>query len=181
MGDTKKRPKSYSTPAHPWISSRMDYEDNLLKVYGLKGKREIWRVEAQLSKFRRQARDIIGESPEIAKEKTKELIRKLNQLGIVKKDATLEDVLALKLENFLDRRFQTIVYKKGLANDPKQARQLILHGHIALKGRKHTAPNTLISPSDENEISYIGPKARKPKPAPVQKAEVPAEKQEGEQ
>ncbi|MFO7872226.1 MAG: 30S ribosomal protein S4 [Candidatus Undinarchaeales archaeon] len=169
MGDTKKTGKSYSTPSHPWLKTRIDDENKLISGYGLKTKKEIWKAEKSLEKFRSLARELVGEvSGEEAKKK-EELIEKLNDLGILNKDADLEDVLSLKVENFLDRALQTLVYKKGIANSPKQARQLILHGHIELKGRIHTAPRTLIPVDEEETIAYVGPAPKKPK-EPAEKA-----------
>ena len=47
-----------------------------------------------------------------------------------------------------------MVFKKGLAHTPKQARQFIVHGHIAVDGRKVRWPSTLIPLSEENKISF---------------------------
>ncbi len=169
MGDTKKTGKSYSTPSHPWIKTRIDDENKLISGYGLKTKKEIWKAEKSLEKFRSLARELVGEvSGEEAKKK-EELIEKLSDLGILNKNADLEEVLSLKVENFLDRALQTLVYKKGIAKSPKQARQLILHGHIELNGRIHTAPRTLIPIDTEETITYVGPSLKKKPKAPAEK------------
>jgi len=81
------------------------------------------------------------------KDKTQEkiLLDKLQKLGLLNKDATLDDVLGLNVEKLLDRRLQTFVFKNNLANTSKQARQLITHGHVAVDGRKIVYPGFNIS------------------------------------
>ena len=54
----------------------------------------------------------------------------------------------------LERRLQTIVWKKGLARTIYQARQLIVHGHIAIAGRRVTSPGYLVSREEEDRIDY---------------------------
>ena len=133
MGDIKKNRKSYSPPSHPWRKLRIDSENKLAKEYGLRRKREIWKVEANLRKFRKQARKLVGMGAEQAEEDTKNLVSKLVLLGVLDTKATLEDVLALGIDDLLGRRLQTIIYKKGIANTPLQARQIIRHGHITIR------------------------------------------------
>jgi small subunit ribosomal protein S4 len=67
---------------------------------------------------------------------------------------TLDDVLSLTIENLLERRLQTLVWKRGLAKSPYQARQLISHGHIALNQRRITIPSYIVSPSEEGSLSF---------------------------
>ena len=60
----------------------------------------------------------------------------------------------LSITNILERRLQTIVFKKGLANTIKQARQLTTHGHIAINNKKITIPSYLLSVDEEPMVSY---------------------------
>ena len=68
----------------------------------------------------------------------------------------IDDVLALKVEQQLDRRLQTQVYRRGFARSPKQARQFITHGHIAISGRRVTIPGYMVNAKEQEEISYSG-------------------------
>jgi ribosomal protein S4 len=70
--------------------------------------------------------------------------------------ATLDDVLGLRTEALLNRRLQTMVYRKGLATSPNQARQMIFHGHVAVDGRKVTIPGYLLARGEEEKITYLG-------------------------
>jgi len=71
-------------------------------------------------------------------------------------DLGLEDVLALGTEDVLERRLQTQVHKKKLSNSLKHARQLIVHGHIAINDRRVTIPSYKVSLEEERGIGYYG-------------------------
>ncbi|MBU5575303.1 MAG: 30S ribosomal protein S4 [Candidatus Aenigmatarchaeota archaeon] len=148
----RRQHKFYETPRKPWDKLRIEQENKLMKEYGLKRKREIWRAEAILRNFRRQARELAGMPGESTRKEI--LIGKLNRLGILPTNATLDDILALEINNILDRRLQTLVFKKGLAKTPKQARQFIVHGHISVNGRIVKWPSFLVPTELENKISF---------------------------
>ena len=145
----RRSKKKYQKPLKPWDKERIEKEKELMKTYGLRRKREIWRTENLLRKYRRMAREIIAEKN---KEKEKILIKKLERLGILSPNSTLDDVLGLTVENFLERRLQTLVFRKGLANTPKQARQFIVHGHVKINGRKIVYPSYLVPKDEEDKI-----------------------------
>jgi small subunit ribosomal protein S4 len=145
----KKQRKKYEKPVRPWDKVRLEKEREILKKYGLKNKKEIWRAEALLRNYRRTARELSARANE---EKEKSLIQKLVKLGMLSENANLDGVLSLTIENILDRRLQAIVFKKGFANSAKQARQLITHGHIVVNGRKIVYPSYLVPSNEENII-----------------------------
>jgi small subunit ribosomal protein S4 len=57
-------------------------------------------------------------------------------------------------ENILDRRLQTQVYLQGLASTAKQARQLIIHGHISVEGAVTRVPGMIVTKLQEKNITY---------------------------
>jgi len=158
MGKPKFSRKKYETPSHPWQADRIDAESKLTKKYGLKNKKEIWRGETALKKYRGQARELLAKigsgDPQIKKE-SNQLLNRLTRLNILPLNSTLDDVLALENEAVLARRLQTLTYLRGLASTPKQARQLISHGHIEIEGRKITVPGYIVKKDEENEIGYV--------------------------
>jgi small subunit ribosomal protein S4 len=154
MGDPRRIRKKYQTPSHPWQADRIQEEKKLLAEYGLKNKREIWKALAILRGIRGQARELLGKRGEQARRQEELLMGRLRRLNLLKKDASLDDVLALTVRDILDRRLQTLVYKKGLASTIKQARQFIVHGHITVAGRKVTAPSYLVRADEEDAIAY---------------------------
>lgn len=154
MGDPKKQRKKFDTPRFPWRTDTLQIELNLLGQYGLRNKRELWRHKTMLSKFRGIARSILGMSPEQRKILQKQLLEKMNRLGILPETAALDEVLDLSLEDLLERRFQTIVFRKGLAKSIFQSRQLITHGHIAIDEKRVLTPSYLVLRDEESKIGY---------------------------
>jgi len=53
----------------------------------------------------------------------------------------------------LERRLDNVVYRMRFASSRSQARQLVLHGHILVNGKKITIPSYLVNP--ENEVSVV--------------------------
>ena len=48
----------------------------------------------------------------------------------------------------LERRFDNAVYRMGMAESRKEARQLVLHGHFRVNGKKATIPSMLLKKGD---------------------------------
>lgn len=156
MGKPKFSRKKYETPSHPWEEDRIKEENELIKKYGLKNKREIWKAETRLRKYRGQARGLLAKigTDSQSKKESDQLIMHLNRLNILPQNSTLDDVLTLDTEAILSRRLQTIAYLKGLASTPQQARQLIAHGHVAIGDKKVTIPGYMVTKDEEGDISY---------------------------
>ena len=56
---------------------------------------------------------------------------------------TGENLLAL-----LERRLDNVVYRLGFTDSRPQARQIVMHGHITLNGRKTDIPSCLVKEGD---------------------------------
>ncbi|MBN2250713.1 MAG: 30S ribosomal protein S4 [Candidatus Altiarchaeota archaeon] len=158
MGDPKRRRRRYSRPKHPWRAERITEEKEIQRKYGLKNKSEIWRARSSMARFRQQARSLLASTGENVEKEKKQLLDKLNKLGILE-SRSLDDVLALTVEDLLERRLQTFVYKKGLANTPKQARQLVVHGHVYIGAKKVNVPRYPV-PQDEEDLIKIDEKIK---------------------
>lgn len=154
MGDPRKQRRKYETPRFPWRTDTLQLELNLLGKYGLRNKRELWRHKTMLSKFRGIARSLLGMPIDRRRKLEKQLLDRLQRLGILSKKAVLDEVLDLSLENILERRLQTLVFRKGLAKSIYQARQLIAHGHIAIEGRRVSSPSYLVLGDEEPGMTY---------------------------
>ncbi len=148
MGHPRKSRKTWKRPKRPYDKDRLIREKKVLKDFGLRRKREIWKAESMLRSFRRRARELLAQPDE---KRQKELFDKVNKLGM--KVEKLDDVLVLKLDSILSRRLQTVVYKKGLAKTLKEARQFIVHRHVLIKDKKVWYPNYLVLADEEGDIS----------------------------
>ncbi len=68
----------------------------------------------------------------------------------------LDDVLSLSVEDMLSRRLQTVIYKRGSAVSPMQARQLIVHRHVKIGDRVVSVPGYHVTAEDEKKIQADG-------------------------
>ncbi|RLE49557.1 MAG: 30S ribosomal protein S4 [Candidatus Methanomethylicota archaeon] len=153
MGDPKRCRKKWHGPRHPWRKEILAQELQLLGLYGLRNKKELWIAKTILRKFRRQARSLLALPPERRAILERQLISKLYNMGLLlSENATIDDVLGIKVEDVLERRLQTIVYRKGFARTPYQARQFVVHGHVLINGRRVTSPGYLVSRDEEDQI-----------------------------
>ena len=158
MGRPKFQRKKYDSPLHPWKADRIKTERDLMKKYGLKNHREVWKAKTFLRKYRRQARDLLatigGANPQMKKE-SEQLLVYLTKMSILPLGSSLDDVLSLDTENILSRRLQTLVYHRGFAMTAGQARELVSHGHVAIGERKVTIPGYLVTKDEEGKIGYV--------------------------
>ena len=154
MGDPKRQRRKFETPRFPWRKDILQEELKLLGTYGLRNKHELWRHETMLSKFRGIARSLIGRTPEERVKMENELLARLKKLGVLQETAVLDNVLDLSIEDILERRLQTLVFRKSLSKTVHQARQLVTHGHVIIGNRRVTVPGYIVSREEENQVAY---------------------------
>lgn len=157
MGAPKRNRKKYERPKNMWNLERIKEDNNLKEEYGLKNMRELWMVETELSKLRKTVRAMLSGASKQTESTKNDIIAKLSKYGITSSNATIDTLLDLRVNAFLDRRLQTVVFKKGLAKTIKQARQLITHGFIAIDGKKVTKPSYRVTLSEEQLVGYYKP------------------------
>merc|ERR1719265_444506 len=122
----KKDDACSTRPACTYEKERLKAELMLVGEYGLKNKRELYRINVALSKIRKAARVLLT-YPE------KDL-RRMVRYGFLDQDKQqLDYVLALTTDIFLSRRLQTMVFKMGLAKSIHHARVLIRQRHIRIR------------------------------------------------
>ncbi len=158
MGEPRRFRKKYESPFKPWDKKLLEEELRLVGKYGLKNKRELRRFATELRKIRDVARASFALPDEKRKQVISQLVNKLYRMGILEKDATVDDILRLTVEDLLRRRLQTIVYEKGLAKTIYQARQLVVHGHIVIGDRVVNKPNKIVMRDEEDKIA-INPRS----------------------
>src|SRR5256712_8754395 len=151
MGDPKKSRKRYSRPKSPWRSDQLAQELYLLGIYGLRNKRELWRAQSQLSSTRKQARTLLAATQQVRLRDEKKFMDSLVRKGLVKPGSPLDDVLSLTVEDVLARRLQSMIFKRGMAVSPLQARQAIVHGHVVIGQRRGPKPQFPPPPGEGGE------------------------------
>jgi len=155
MGDPKKPRKKWERPGHPWIKERLLEEMEYVGKYGLRNKRELWNAQTLLRQIRNKAKALLALPPEERAVREAALSAKLYKMGILNVEhGTIDNILGLTIDDILQRRLQTVVYRKGLARTIHEARQLIVHRHIAIGGKVVNSPGYLVSRDEENLIDF---------------------------
>ncbi len=154
MGSPKKQKKKFSKPNHPWQKERILAEQELLKSYGLRRKYELWKMNTILKNFTKQAKNLTATNNKQVEKERNQLLTKLSSLGLIGKESKIGDILSLTLKDILERRLQTILFRKSMAKSFNQARQLIVHRHISLGGSTVTSPSLLVPSGKESEIQF---------------------------
>merc|ERR1712036_193633 len=149
--------KTYVTPRRPFEKARLDQELKLIGEYGLRNKREVWRVKFSLAKIRKRARDLLT-LPEKDSRRLFEgnaLLRRLVRVGVLDEGRMkLDYVLGLKVEDFLERRLQTQVFKLGLAKSIHHARVLIRQRHIRVRKQVVNVPSFIVRLDSQKHIDF---------------------------
>ncbi|KAJ3041087.1 40S ribosomal protein S9 [Rhizophlyctis rosea] len=149
--------KTYKVPKRPFESERLDQELKLAGEYGLRNKREIWRVGYSLSNIRRAARELLTLDEKDPRRlfEGNALIRRLIRTGVLDESkARLDYVLGLKIEDFLERRLQTQVFKLGLAKSIHHARVLIRQRHIRVGKQIVNIPSFIVRLDSQKHIDF---------------------------
>ena len=83
------------------------------------------------------------------------MIRRLIRIGVLDESkAKLDYVLALQIEDFLERRLQTIVFKHGLAKSVHHARVLIKQRHIRVGKQIVDVPSFVVRLDSAKHVDF---------------------------
>ncbi len=154
MGDPKKIRRKYEGPGHPWVASRLESERELRKTFGTKNKKELYKMETALKRFKDQAKQLSSRVDSQAEKEQEQMVSKMISLGLIKPGAGLDDILGLSVTDLMNRRLQTVLVKRLLARTPNQARQLISHGHVTVGNSVITSPGYIVDIEEETKISF---------------------------
>ncbi|MEK6809813.1 MAG: 30S ribosomal protein S4 [Nanoarchaeota archaeon] len=154
MGDPRKIRAKYSGPSHPWQRKRIEDERKILGSFGLKNKKEIWKMQSRLRSFKAQAKSLISRTDAQSKKEEEALLAKLHNIGMIEQGADMDAILELDLADMLKRRLQSVVFNQKLAQSIRQARQFIVHGHITVNGILVDIPSYIVKRAEENIIKF---------------------------
>lgn len=142
----KRKHKKYSRPKRPFDKARIEDEKKIKEEFGLKNKKEIWKVESEIKSLRKKAKKLISAD----KGEQEAMFERLKKIGL--KVNSLSDILALEKRDYLQRRLQSVIIKNKISPTAKSARQLITHKKILVDGRIIDSPSYIVPVSLENKI-----------------------------
>jgi len=149
--------KTFRKPKRAFEKERLESELKQVGVYGLRNKREVWRVQYTLAKIRKAARTLLTRD---AKDETtifagEALLRRMLRLGLLSdEEKGLDFVLGLSAAKFLERRLQTKVFKLTIAKSIHHARVLIKQRHIRVGKQICDVPSFMVRLDSEKHIDY---------------------------
>jgi len=144
-------------PRRPFEKARLDQELKLIGEYGLRNKQEVWRVKYTLAKIRKASRELLTLDEKDPKRlfEGNALLRRLVRTGVLDESRMkLDYVLSLKVEDFLERRLQTQVFKLGLAKSIHHARVLIRQRHIRVRKQLVNIPSFIVRLDSQKHIDF---------------------------
>ncbi|CAN6717804.1 unnamed protein product [Malus baccata var. baccata] len=129
----------YRNSRRPYEKERLDAKLKLVGEFGLRSKRAV-EGSASQSRIRNNARELLT-------------LDEKNPRRIIKGEGQnkLDYVLALNVENFLERRLQTIMFKTSMAKSIHHARVLIRLRHIR---QVVNIPSFLVRCDTEKHIDF---------------------------
>ncbi|XP_037053622.1 40S ribosomal protein S9-like [Peromyscus leucopus] len=147
--------KTYVTLRRPFEKSRLDQELKLIGEYGLRNKREVWRVKFTLAKIHALELLTLDEKDPRCLFEGNALLRRLVRIGVLDEGKMkLDYILGLKIEDFLERRLQTQVFKLGLAKSIHHARVLICQCRIRVRKQVVNIPSFIVRLDSQKHIDF---------------------------
>jgi len=146
------------TPINPFEKERLDSELEIIGRYGLKNKREVWRVQLTLAKMRKAARELLTLEEKDPRRlfEGEALMRRCFRFGLLSEaENKLDYVLGLTPAKFMERRLQTIILRNNFeARSIHHARVLIRHRHIRVGKQLVNIPSFLVRVDREKHIDF---------------------------
>jgi small subunit ribosomal protein S4 len=94
MGYPGKNRKQYETPTHRFEKTRLESETRLIIEFGLRNKKELWKAESTLRRYKRAARDLLAlmsakTGSAFYETRKMELLTHLQRMGLIGQDANM--------------------------------------------------------------------------------------------
>jgi small subunit ribosomal protein S4 len=156
MGDPRRIKRTWEGARNPWRVDDLREGLRIIGEYGLRNKRELYKAQTVARRYRKMARETLALADAERVRVEKDLVSRLYRSGLLKyENATSDNILSLTAKDVLERRLQTLVFRKGLAPTIHAARQMVVHRHIAMGDRIVDIPGFLVSSQDEPQLRVV--------------------------
>ena len=156
----RNQSKTSTRPRKLFEKERINQEVQICGEYGLKNKRELWRAQLTLARLRKRARELLtlDEQDERRQFEGAALLRRMFRYGLLNSETEngLDYVLSLNIKKLLERRLQTLVYRKKLARSFHHARVMVKGKHISVDNQLVHVPSYLVTVDNEQAINLYG-------------------------
>jgi len=130
----------------------------IIGKYGLKNKREVWRVQLTLARMRKAARELLTLEEKDPRRlfEGEALMRRCFRFGLLNENENkLDYVLGLTPAKVMERRLQTIILRNNFeARSIHHARVLIRQRHIRVGRQLVNVPSFLVRIDREKQIDF---------------------------
>jgi len=154
----RNRSRTSKTPLNPFEKERLDAELEIVGKYGLKNKREVWRIQLALAKMRKAARELLTLDEKDPRRlfEGEAILRRCFRFGLLNENENkLDYVLGLTPAKFMERRLQTIILRNNFeARSMHHARVLIRQRHIKVGKQLVNIPSFLVRVDREKQIDF---------------------------
>merc|ERR1712193_175035 len=136
---------------------RLEAELKFVGKYGLKNKKELYRVNVALSKIRKAARVLLTLPEKDSRRifQGSAILRRMVRYGLMDSERQqLDYVLDITTRDFLERRLQTLVYKLGLSKSLHHARVLIRQKHVRVGKCIVNVPSFMVRVDSQNHVDF---------------------------
>ncbi len=149
--------KTSGRPKKLYEKERIDQEVKLCGEYGLRCKREVWRVQLVLARLRKRARELLTleENDQRRIFEGNALLAKMFKFGLLdsEKENGLDYVLSLTIQKLLERRLQTKVFQSRLAKSIHHSRVMIYGKQISVANQLVNCASYKVTVDNENKIN----------------------------
>ena len=148
--------KTSKRPRKMFEKERLDQEIRICGEYGLKNKRELWRVQLVMARLRKRARELLKLEAHDERRifEGNAMLRRMFKFGLLDKEKEngLDYILATTSQKLLERRLQTKVFKLQLAKSIHHSRVMIFGKKITVKKQIVNIPSYMVTVANENAI-----------------------------
>ncbi|KAI9328034.1 hypothetical protein DFJ73DRAFT_631916, partial [Zopfochytrium polystomum] len=140
-----------------WKSDASIHEIKVIRRYGLPNREEYFKYNRMAGQIRKIASklSLLDPKDSFREEKTKQLLEKLFQMGLITAERTLSQCEKITVSAFCRRRLPIVMVRLKLAETVKAAITYIEQGHVRVGPETVTDPAFLVTRNMEDYVTWV--------------------------